>query len=79
MPVVSRRLHPERVQQGYDLLPRAAKAMNVRICATPADANHVQAFCDVCSWFFDAIATAAISSTKAMNMRGARMKAKTFG
>jgi len=53
--------------------------MNVRICATPASTNHVHAFLDVCSWFFDAIATAAISSTNAVNMRGARRKPKTFG
>ena len=75
---VNRHLHSEPVQRDYDLLLRAAKAMNVRICAIPADANHVQACRDVCSRFFDAIATAAISSTKAINMRGARMKAKTF-
>src|ERR1035441_8971570 len=48
------------------------------LCA-PAPANHVQVCRDVCAWFFDANATAPISSTKAMNMRGAKMKAKTFG
>jgi len=52
--------------------------MNVTICATAASANHVQVFRDVCSWFFDAMATAAISDTKAMNMRGANSRLNTF-
>jgi len=53
--------------------------MSVVTCATAASANHVQAFRDVCSWFFDAIATAKISDTKAMNIRGASRKTKKFG
>jgi hypothetical protein len=53
--------------------------MNVRICATAASARHVQAFRGVLLWLFDAIATATISDTNAMNIRGARRATNIFG
>ena len=47
-----------------------AEIMNVRIWATPTVVNHVEAFRDVCSWFFDAIATVTIRETNAINIGG---------
>jgi hypothetical protein len=45
--------------------------MNVRICATAASPSHVHVLRGVCSWFFDAIASATMSGTNAINIKGA--------